>query len=64
MTLFPSTDIRYNFIHQEWFVPLDFEIGKALSKSLQAGLEIGVPLLQANFPVYKFNAEAHVPILF
>ena len=64
LTLFPSTDIRYNFMRREWFVPFNFEIGKAFSQSLQAGLEIGVPVLQGDFPVYRFKAEAHVTILF
>jgi hypothetical protein len=64
LTLFPSTDIRYNFMRREWFVPFNFEIGKALNENLQAGLEIGFPMLQGNFPVYKFKAEVHVTILF
>ncbi len=64
VTFFPSTDIRYNFMRREWFVPFDFEIGKEFNKSLQAGLEISFPMLQGNFPVYKFKAEAHVLFLF
>lgn len=64
LTLFPSTDIRYNFMRREWFVPFNFEIGRALNEKVQAGLEIGFPMLQGDFPVYKFKAEAHVTILF
>jgi hypothetical protein len=62
--VFPSTDIRYNFLHREWFAPFDIEIGREISKSLQAGPELAVPMLQGNFPVYKFKAEAHVTFLF
>jgi hypothetical protein len=51
-------------MRREWFVPFNIEIGKAVSKSLQAGLELGFPMLQGNFPVYKFKAEAHLTILF
>jgi hypothetical protein len=64
VTFFPSTDIRYNFMHREWFVPFDIEIGREINKSLQAGIELAFPMLQGNFPVYKFKAEAHVTFLF
>jgi hypothetical protein len=64
LTLFPSTDIRYNLMRREWFVPFNFEIGRALSEKLQAGLEVGFPMIQGNFPVYKFKAEVHITILF
>jgi hypothetical protein len=64
VTFFPSTDIRYNFMRREWFVPFDIEIGREISKSLQAGLELALPMLQGNFPVYKFKVEAHVTFLF
>jgi hypothetical protein len=64
VTFFPSTDVRYNFIRREWFVPFDFEIGKQWTPTLMTGLEIGFPLFETAHPVYKFKIEAHVGFRF
>jgi hypothetical protein len=64
ITFFPSTDIRYNFIHREWFVPFNLEIGKQWSKSLLTALEVGVPFFDTIHPVYKYKIEIHVGFRF
>ena len=64
VTLFPSTDLRYNFIRREWFVPFDFEMGKQWSDSLVTGLEVAAPLFDTPHPVYKFKIEGHIGFRF
>ena len=62
--LFPSTDIRYNFMTREWFVPFDFEIAKQWNKYFLTGIEVGVPLFDTASPLYKFKVEGHVALRF
>jgi len=61
---FPSTDVRYDFISREWFVPFNLEVGKVWNKSFLTGLEIGVPFFETAHPVYKYKIEAHVGFRF
>jgi hypothetical protein len=62
--IFPSTDIRYNFMTHEWFVPFDVEIAKQWNKSLLTGIEIGVPFFETASPLYKFKIEGHIALRF
>jgi hypothetical protein len=62
--LFPSTDIRYNFMTREWFVPFDFEIAKQWNKNFLTGIEIGVPFFETTSPLYKFKIEGHIALRF
>ncbi len=62
--LFPSTDIRYNFMTREWFVPFNFEIAKQWNKYFLTGLEVGVPLFDTASPLYKFKIEGHIALRF
>jgi hypothetical protein len=64
VTLFPSTDIRYDFMKQQWFVPLDLEIAKQWNSNFLTGVEIGVPLFETANPVYKFKIEGHIALRF
>jgi hypothetical protein len=63
-TLFPSTDIRYDFMKRQWFVPFDLEIAKQWNKNLLTGIEIGVPLFETANPIYKFKIEGHIALRF
>jgi hypothetical protein len=51
VNLYPSSDIRYNFAAKRpgdagrWFFPFNFMVGKLLTKSIVASLEIGVPIV-------------------
>lgn len=64
VTLFPSTDIRYNFVHQEWFVPFNIEIGKQWGRNIVTSLELGVPIYYEARPVYLFKLEGRLTMLF
>jgi hypothetical protein len=64
VTLFPSTDVRYNFIHREWFVPLNAEIGKQWTRTIVTSLEVGVPIYREENPVYLFKLEGRLTVLF
>jgi hypothetical protein len=64
VTLFPSTDIRYNFMTHEWFVPLDVEIAKQWNSSFLTGIEFGVPMVETMSPLYKFKVEGHLAFRF
>jgi hypothetical protein len=62
--LFPSTDIRYNFMTREWFVPFNFEMAKQWNKYFLTGIEVGVPLFDTASPLYKFKVEGHIALRF
>jgi hypothetical protein len=64
VTFFPSTDLRYNFIRREWFVPFNFEVGKQWNKMLMTGIEIGAPFFETAHPVHKFKIEGHIGLRF
>jgi hypothetical protein len=64
VAIFPSTDIRYNFMTHEWFVPLDIEFAKQWTKGFLTGIEVGVPLFQTMSPLYKFKIEGHLAFRF
>jgi len=64
MAFYPSTDIRYNFMTHEWFVPFDVEIAKQWNKHFLTGVEIGVPFFKTSSPLYKFKIEGHIALRF
>jgi hypothetical protein len=64
VTLFPSTDIRYNFIQREWFVPFNVEVGRQWSRNIVTSLELGVPIYREENPVYLFKLEGRLTVLF
>jgi hypothetical protein len=63
-TFFPSTDIRYDFIKQKWFVPFNAQIGKVWDKKIVTSLEIGVPIYTGGDALYKFKLEGRVGLFF
>jgi hypothetical protein len=64
VALFPSTDIRYNFMNREWFVPLNIEVGRQWSTNLVTSLELGVPIYRELNPVYLFKVDGRLTLLF
>jgi hypothetical protein len=58
-TLYPSTDIRWNFGDAvtgqtgRLFLPFDVRIGKKFSDLFNASLEVGVPTIK-QYPIYNF----------
>lgn len=69
LNLYPSTDIRYNAADKRpgdtgrWFVPANFMVGKMVSKSTVASVEVGVPIVN-DYKVYDFKVEARVGFFF
>jgi len=63
VSLFPSTDIRYNFIHDELFIPLNMEVGKQWG-SLVTSLEGGVGLTNGEHRPYDWKLDARIGIRF
>jgi hypothetical protein len=64
VAIFPSTDIHYNFMTHQWFVPFDVEIARQWTSGFLTGIEIGVPLFETASPLYKFKIEAHLAFRF
>ena len=62
VAIFPSTDIRYNFI--ERFVPFDIEIAKQRTNGFLTGIEVDVLLFETANPLYKFKIEGHLAFRF
>jgi hypothetical protein len=61
ITFYPNPDIRINYGDPitgqtgRLFLPMDFMIGRDLTKTITLSLEIGVPLIK-DYPVYDFKA--------
>jgi hypothetical protein len=61
VTFYPNPDIRINYGDPitgqtgRLFLPMDFMIGRNLTKTITMSLEIGVPLIR-DYPVYDFKA--------
>jgi hypothetical protein len=64
LTLFPSSDIRYNFEAKDWFVPFNAQVGRVWDGKMVTSLEFGVPLYRGDAPLYDFKIEARVGFFF
>jgi hypothetical protein len=68
-TLYPSADIRVNYGDPvtgqtgRLFLPLDFSVGRSLTKYFTASLEIGVPIIR-DYPVYDFKTTTRLNMKF
>jgi hypothetical protein len=62
-------DIRYNFGSKRpgdagrWFFPFNFMVGKMVTRSVVASVEIGVPIVD-DYEVYDFKLKARVGLFF
>jgi hypothetical protein len=63
LTLFPSTDIRYDLKQDELFIPFNVQIGKVFDRRIATSLEVGVPIY-SGYDVYDFKAEARIGLFF
>jgi hypothetical protein len=69
VNLYPSSDIRYNFGSKRpgdagrWFFPCNFMVGKMVTRSIVASVEIGVPIVD-DYEVYDFKLEARIGFFF
>lgn len=65
VNLYPSTDIRYNFMAErpgdtgKWFVPFNFMVGRMLDRVTVASVEMGIPVVN-DYKVYDFKLEARI----
>jgi len=60
LTFFPSTDIRYNFISNSWFLPFEAQAGKLWDKKFVTSFKFSIPMHQGETPLYKLKLEARV----
>ena len=63
ISLFPSTDIRYNFVHKDLFVPVNIEVGKEWG-SLVASVEGAAGVIKGDHPPYDWRVEGRVGLRF
>lgn len=62
-SIFPSADIRYDFERDEFFLPLNLEVGKSFGRVV-ASLEGGVGLISGENPPYDWKLEARIGFRF
>jgi hypothetical protein len=69
VTFYPVPDIRINYGDPvtgqtgRLFLPFDVRIGRKLAKDLVLSLEVGMPIIK-DYPVYDFNTEVRLNMLF
>jgi hypothetical protein len=69
VTFYPNPDIRINYGDPitgqtgRLFLPMDFMIGRDLTKTITMSLEIGVPLIRDHL-VYDFKAVTRLNMKF
>jgi hypothetical protein len=59
LSIFPSTDIRYNFENKEFFLPVDLEIGKEWER-LVVSVEGAAGVVSDEHAPYKWRLEARI----
>jgi hypothetical protein len=61
---YPSPDIRINFLdHNKLFLPLDVMLGKLVTPTLVASLEVSAPIVK-DYDLYNFKLEARIGFFF
>lgn len=63
VSLFPSTDFRYNFIRHEFFAPVNLELGKQFGR-IVTSIEGAVGVIEGDHPPYDWKVEARVGLSF
>ena len=69
VTFYPDPDIRINYGDPitgqtgRLFLPMDFLVGRDLSKTITISLEIGVPVIK-DYPVYDFKTVTRLNVKF
>jgi hypothetical protein len=64
VTLYPSPDIRINFLdHNKLFLPLDVMVGKLVTPQLVASLEVSAPIVK-DYNLYNFKLEVRIGVFF
>ena len=64
VTLYPSPDIRINFLdHDKLFLPLDVMVGKLVTPTLITALEVSAPIVK-DYDLYNFKLEVRIGVFF
>jgi hypothetical protein len=63
LSIFPSTDIRYDFENDEFFLPLNLEVGKEWDR-IVVSLEGGVGVISGDNAPYDWKLEGRVGLRF
>ena len=63
ISFFPSADIRYNFVRDEWFVPVNVEVGKEWGR-LVTSVEGAAGVIKGDHPPYDWKIEGRVGLRF
>jgi Putative MetA-pathway of phenol degradation len=69
VTFYPDPDIRWNFGNPitgqtgRLFLPVDFLVGREITKSIVTSLEVGFPIIH-DYPVYDFKMVTRLNIKF
>jgi hypothetical protein len=56
---YPSQDIRYNFLTNKWFVPVDIQVGRKLTDRFIWSVEASYGLIKA-YQLYDFKLEFRI----
>jgi hypothetical protein len=64
VTFFSSTDIRYDYLAESWFVPFDIQVGKVWGNSIVTSVQFEVPMVRGSAPLFDYKFEGRVGILF
>ena len=64
VSIFSSPDIRYNFVTDELFVPINVEFGKSIGRRLIVSLELGKSVIGGEHQPYDWKAEGRVGFRF
>jgi hypothetical protein len=63
LSFFPSADIRYNFVRNEAFLPVDIEIGTEW-RDLVFSIEAAKAVVKADHPPYGWRVETRIGLRF
>jgi len=63
VSIFPSTDIRYNFVRNRFFLPANLEIGKSWGRVV-GSLEGAAAVINGDEGPYKWKLEGRVGFRF
>lgn len=64
VTLFPSTEIRYDFVKDSFFLPFNAQVGKLWGGGIITSLEGSAKLIGDRYRPYNWKIEARVGFLF
>ncbi|WP_225207219.1 hypothetical protein [Novosphingobium huizhouense] len=64
VTIYPSTEIRYDFVKDSFFLPFDAAVGKLWGGKIITSLEGSAKLIGDHDAPYRYKVEARIGFLF